>query len=99
MSFAFVIVVVYFGWLVCLMYFSIFLLLIKMYVYVYVHVPEVRSIPWILKLQAVVSCLMWVLGVELQSSVSTVHVLNHSSHLSSPVGYFEELSLLIQPMG
>ena len=44
---------------------------------VYVHVPEVRDIPWMLELQAVVSCLMWVLGVELWSSVRTVHVLTH----------------------
>lgn len=36
----------------------------------YVHVPEVRDIPWMLELQAVVSCLMWVVGVELCCSPS-----------------------------
>lgn len=31
------------------------------------HVPEVRVISWMLELQAVVSCLMCMLGVELRS--------------------------------
>jgi hypothetical protein len=44
---------------------------------VYVHVPEVRDIPWMLELQAVVSCLMWVVGVELGTSAGIVLVLNH----------------------
>ena len=44
---------------------------------VYVHVPEVRDIPWMLELQAVVSCLMWVVGIELRTSAGIVLVLNH----------------------
>lgn len=55
----------------------IFILHIYLCMSVYVHVPEVRDIPWMLELQAVVSCLMWVVGVELGSSARIVHVLNH----------------------
>lgn len=49
---------------------------------VYVHMPNVRGIPWMLELYAAISCLMWVLGFEPAFSRTSTH--NYTAIFSVP---------------